>query len=245
MKQVIVMKNAKVDSSLRLVVQRELRTLRSAVHPAILGYYGLVQHPNYRQILIEYCEGGALFDLLHNKVDVFLTWAQRLKMLVDTAVAINSLHSRDPPIIHRDLKSLNVLLLYAIVDSTTIPSAKVSDFGGARAIGDRMTRSVGTKGWQAPEVSRGEYSERVDAFSFPMLGYEVVCRTIPFELEVGTNAANLISNGVRPDLTEAVEDDVPDGLLRLITRCWAQVPLDRPTFSEITREMKEIDQGHL
>jgi serine/threonine protein kinase len=55
---------------------------------------------------MEYCAGGCLHDWLHKNVKIPLTWKQRTKMITDIATGLNFLHTADPPIIHRDLKSL-------------------------------------------------------------------------------------------------------------------------------------------
>jgi len=57
-------------------------------------------------IVTEYCAGGTLFNILHQKKELIITWELRLRILYEIAVGMNFLHTNDPPIIHRDLKSL-------------------------------------------------------------------------------------------------------------------------------------------
>ena len=61
-------------------------------------------------IMTEYCFGGSLFSLLHEKQSIKLTFKQRYRMALDIAKGMNFLHIQEPPILHRDLKSLNLLL---------------------------------------------------------------------------------------------------------------------------------------
>lgn len=61
-------------------------------------------------IVTEFCEGGNLFSCLHENKQIELSWKQRIKMSLDVARAMNFLHSFNPPILHRDLKSLKYSL---------------------------------------------------------------------------------------------------------------------------------------
>merc|ERR1719456_1524595 len=162
------------------------------------------------RLCLEYCRGGSLFELLHNNWQIPLSWRQRLKVLMDTSSATDYLHNFTPPIIHRDLKSLNLLLLDPVVDQHTKPNVKLADFGFARmreevltASGwsSPMTKGAGTSHWMAPEVSTGtDYTEKADTFSFAMITYEVICRHVPFERLDATAASRKINAGERPDV---------------------------------------------
>merc|ERR1719198_501572 len=94
-------------------------------------------------------------------------------------------------IIHRDLKSLNLLLLKRVERQQDVPVVKVSDFGLSRMQDSAydfdwkkitMTNAAGTFHWMAPEVFTGtRYDEKVDVYSYAMLLFEVICREMPFE----------------------------------------------------------------
>ena len=109
----------------------EVSLMKSVHHPNILSLIGAQTTPSLR-LISEFCEKGNLFDLLYNdyvlnpKESVKLNWALRLRMALGEARGMDFLHSAFPvPLIHRDLKSLNLLLSknYAI---------KISDFGLSR-----------------------------------------------------------------------------------------------------------------
>lgn len=109
----------------------------------------------------EFLERGDLFAVLRNPENR-LTWAKPiLRMTIDTSRGMAYLHSMKPPIIHRDLKSMNIL-----VSSTW--GTKVSDFGLSREKSVDETMSVtGTPLWLPPEMIRGErYTEKADVYSF-------------------------------------------------------------------------------
>uniref|UniRef100_H3G6I1 Protein kinase domain-containing protein n=1 Tax=Phytophthora ramorum TaxID=164328 RepID=H3G6I1_PHYRM len=89
--------------------------------------------------------------------------------------ALTYLHSCAPPVIHRDLKSSNILLNQAM-------DAKVTDFGISRErIDATMTAGVGTSLWMAPEVMLGErYDDKADMFSFGVVLSELDQHTTPY-----------------------------------------------------------------
>jgi len=220
-------------------VQRELRVLTNVSHPNIVRFVGLVTETFPLRLVLEFCAGGSLFELLHNSWQIALSWPQRLKMLVDSAAAEEHLHGFDPPIIHRDLKSLNLMLLHPVKDEFTTPHIKLADFGFARIEERAMTQGVGTKHWMAPEVLRGtEYTTKADVFSFAMVAFEVVFRHVPFERLDAHQVARQTVAGIRPDFEDVPADEVPPGILDIIRECWAQDPEARPSFQEIRQKVE-------
>lgn len=226
-----------------MAFQRELSVLIKVQHRNIVQFFGLVSEISTIRLLLEHCNGGSLFDLLHNNPDTLLSWRQRLVMLYDVAVAVSYLHSFTPAIVHRDLKSPNVLLLNPVPDEHELPHIKLADFGFAREAGRNMTQGAGTLNWMAPEVCLGTaYTEMADTFSYAMIAYEVVTRRVPF-MEVDRQSVFvLLSSGVRPNLEDntVVPRQMPPGLLELIARCWDQEPRQRPSFQWIWQFLVEV-----
>lgn len=99
--------------------------------------------PNFA-IVLEYCVRGSLWSTIQN-LDIQLSWEDRRRFALDTARGVNYLHTCSPPIIHRDLKSLNLLL----DDSYKV---KLADFGWTKGLENYMTGKIGTYQWMAPEV---------------------------------------------------------------------------------------------
>mmetsp|Transcript_7641 Transcript_7641/g.15963 ORF Transcript_7641/g.15963 Transcript_7641/m.15963 type:complete len:296 (+) Transcript_7641:119-1006(+) len=225
---------------------RELSILASVEHKNLVQLLGVLLPYRPVRIMIELCCGGTCFELLHEK-DVELTWPQNLKLCSEVAEAVAYLHGFDPPILHRDLKSLNVLLVQEVHGPQDVPFVKVADFGLARLKEDfedglsQMTTNVGSIPWMAPEVFDGDrYDEKVDVYSYAMIVYEVAGREIPFdEVDDNNEIRNLVSSGVRPDVN-LLRPDCPPHLLVLMEACWDRDPSRRPDFEEIVQLMSSV-----
>jgi len=170
-------------------------------------------------------------------------------MLLDVAEGMAYLHSQDPIILHRDLKSCNMLLTKPIKNEGQTPHAKVADFGLSRAAKTPeafMTKCVGTWRWMAPEVFySNEYDQRIDVFSFGVLMYEVLSGKIPYEdvWPVNSKAVNPriglhISNGHRPNVG-LVQPGCPQKSVSIMQECWDSDRTKRPNFSYLKRHLKE------
>lgn len=229
----------------QMAFDREVAILPKLNHENLVGFLGMASKARPFWIVTEFCSGGCCFELLHNCQDLELSWRQTLKICSDVAAAMNYLHRFTPQIIHRDLKSLNLLLRDPVTDSMCIPTIKVSDFGLSRmkdqADWGKMTVAAGTCHWMAPEVFKGEvYDEKVDVYSFAMILFEVLCREIPFEEEEPSEVGYKTVHGLRPDL-EAVPPDCPVLLRQLMIRCWAPDPQERPDFTSIKNALASVE----
>lgn len=219
---------------------REVGIMPRLRHENLVQFIGVASAERPFRIITEFCSGGCCFELLHNCDHIELQWSQQLKMCTDVAAAMNYLHSFTPQIIHRDLKSLNLLLSTPVTGPHDNPLVKISDFGlsrmkdaGAEADWGKMTIAAGTCHWMAPEVFMGgEYNEKVDIYSYAMILFEIICREIPFEDEEPAAVGRLTVNGERPDL-EAVPPDCPRQLSEMMQKCWVAEPGMRPSFVDI------------
>jgi len=210
----------------------EVGMLRKLRHPNIILFMGACTRPPTLCVVTELMT-CSLFDLLHN-TDVQLSWKLRLQVALDTARGMNFLHYNVPPIIHRDLKSPNVLL-----DSNR--RAKVCDFGLARSKAiTTMTGQCGTFQWMAPEaINNLKYTEKADVFSFGVILWELISRELPYD---GMNSVQVsvavLTKAYRPPIPK----NCPPEYSQLIQDCWHQTPEKRPSFESIcerlTRFMK-------
>lgn len=136
--------------------QSELAFLSRLHHKHLVGFVGFCEEKDERLLVYEYMKNGAIYDHLHSKNNtdtsssVLNSWKMRIKVSLDAARGIEYLHNYAvPPIIHRDIKSSNILL-----DANWI--ARVSDFGlsllGPETEGDFMpAKAAGTVGYMDPE----------------------------------------------------------------------------------------------
>ncbi|EER19236.1 protein kinase, putative [Perkinsus marinus ATCC 50983] len=147
----------KRTSKLLRAFKRELAIMVRCRHPNLVLFMGAVTVEEPIKVVFEFCEGGNLFDLLHNgDDDIELSLPQKLKILLDIAKGLTYLHASN--IVHRDLKSLNLLLTERIEDEHDKPIIKIADFGMAKIKQqdqDDMTANAGTYHWMAPEVLNG------------------------------------------------------------------------------------------
>jgi len=211
---------------------KEVTIMRSLSHPNVLQFLGAcTQKPNIA-IVMEYMPRGSLFKILHDhstKLDMNMI----RRMMMDASRGMNYLHKSNPIIIHRDLKSHNLL-----VDDNW--KVKVCDFGLSKILMSAsdftsMT-ACGTPSWTAPEVLRNEqYDEYADVYSFGIVLWECITREDPFAgmppfqivLAVGTK-------GLRPQ----IPTKCPPNWLKLITDCWAEDPKTRPSFDDIMQRLE-------
>jgi len=226
---------------------REVDILPRLSHANLVEFVGVATLDMPLRIITEFCEGGCLFEILHNNNEFDLEWHQQLKMIRDTAEAMHYLHTFNPMIIHRDLKSLNLLLKGVIRSGKDEPQLKVSDFGLSRMKDQapdsewgKMTIAAGTCHWMAPEVVAGDaYDEKVDVYSFGMIMFEVICQEVPFEEEDPSTVVSMVGMGQRPD-PEAIPPDCPGALRSLMEECWAHDPKSRPVFDVVLPRVKEV-----
>jgi tRNA A-37 threonylcarbamoyl transferase component Bud32 len=185
-------------------LKRELGALLLLRHPNLVLFIGAgINSSGAVCLLTEYCSGGALFNLLHDPPLIPLSWKQRCRIALDIAKGMNCLHSYKPPILHRDLKSLNLLLVDQVKSESDPVIVKITDFGLARfqALDQHMTGAAGTFHWMAPEVIMNQpYTIKADVYSYGIVLWEILARRKPYE---GINPTmigyNVVHFNKRPD----------------------------------------------
>ncbi|TMW56343.1 hypothetical protein Poli38472_006353 [Pythium oligandrum] len=230
---------------------KEICLMATLNHPRIVEFIG-VSWDSLRNLcaVTEYMERGDLREVLHGfKLrNQRLTWeAHKTIIAMHIAEALTYLHSLSPKVIHRDLKSKNVLLNSDL-------HAKLSDFGISRERNfeeTHMTAGIGTSFWIAPEVLLGkDYDERADIFSFGVVLSEIDTDDYPYwngenqNANVGNKAQeNLIlqmvaSGSMRPTFS----DTCPSEILELANACLQVEPEDRPSAAQIVYSLQQMQQ---
>ncbi|KAI4300418.1 hypothetical protein L6164_033801 [Bauhinia variegata] len=214
---------------------REVAIMKRLRHPNIVLFMGAVTQPPNLSIVTEYLSRGSLYRLLHKPgAREILDEKRRLSMAYDVAKGMNYLHKRNPPIVHRDLKSPNLL-----VDKKY--TVKVCDFGLSRLKANTFLSSksaAGTPEWMAPEVLRDEPSnEKSDVYSFGIILWELATSQQPWG---NLNPAQVVAAvGFKGKRLEIPRDLNPQ-VAAIIEACWANEPWKRPSFASIMDSLRPL-----
>ena len=225
--------------------QREIATLVQVRHTNLVNFMGACIDSQNNQVLIltEFCFGGTLFDLLHMNKTFELTMKQRYRMAFDVAKGLNALHTQQPQILHRDLKSLNLLCVETVKSSMDYVQVKVTDFGLSRtkqemgtiankAGQNKMTGMAGTFHWMAPEVLTEDtnYTYKADVYSYGVVLWEIMAREPPFKsLRPHEIIFGVTQQQIRPNM-DIIPANCPEVYKQIIRQCWHQDPQQRPDF---------------
>lgn len=202
--------------------ETDIRHLRRLNHPNIVQFKGVSTQAPCFCIIMEYCPYGSVYDHLKDGKPIppklLMDWTKQI------ATAMSYLHQHK--IIHRDLKSPNIL----IGSSECI---KISDFGTSREWNNMSTRMsfAGTVAWMAPEVIRNEpCSEKVDVWSFGVVLWELLTCEMPYS-DVDSSA--IIWGVGSNSLHLPIPQTCPDGFKLLVKQCLSAKPRNRPSFRHI------------
>ncbi|XP_023642391.1 mitogen-activated protein kinase kinase kinase 13 isoform X5 [Capsella rubella] len=217
--------------------RQEVSLMKRLRHPNVLLFMGAVTSPQRLCIVTEFLPRGSLFRLLQRNTSK-LDWRRRIHMASDIARGMNYLHHCTPPIIHRDLKSSNLL-----VDRNW--TVKVADFGLSRIKHETYLTTKtgrGTPQWMAPEVLRNEAAdEKSDVYSFGVILWELVTEKIPWE---NLNAMQVIGAVGFMNQRLEVPKNVDPKWISLMESCWHSEPQHRPSFQEIMEKLRELQRKY-
>ncbi|KAI3452962.1 hypothetical protein Pfo_009625 [Paulownia fortunei] len=188
----------------------EVEIISRIHHRHLVSLVGYCIHENRRLLVYEYVPNNNLYFHLHGEGRPVVDWATRVKIAVGAARGIAYLHEDcHPRIIHRDIKSSNILL-----DNNF--EARVSDFGLARLAVDAnthiTTRVMGTFGYMAPEyASSGKLTEKSDVYSCGVVLLELITGRKPVDTSQPLGDESLVE-WARPLLSHALETQEFEGL---------------------------------
>ncbi|CAN6229498.1 unnamed protein product [Urochloa humidicola] len=213
---------------------REIAIMKRVRHPNVVLFMGAVTKCPHLSIVTEYLPRGSLFRLINKAANgEMLDLKRRLRMALDVAKGINYLHCLNPPIVHWDLKTPNML-----VDKNW--SVKVGDFGLSRFKANTFISSksvAGTPEWMAPEFLRGEPSnEKCDVYSFGVILWELLTMQQPWS---GLGPAQVVGAVAFQNRRLPIPKDTSPELAALVESCWDDDPRQRPSFSSIVDTLKK------
>lgn len=235
---------------------REVELLSSLRHPNVLLYMGAcVKSSSPLCIVSELVTGGSLHDAIHGRKRLKFTPLMKMRISLDVARGLLYLHSLKPVLLHRDLKSSNVLVDTGTPADVAVEGSSPSrvravlcDFGLSRqdvagthqSASGEPTALVGTLLTMAPEIVRSErYTSAADVFSFGMVLWELWTGQLPYR---GLMPAQLMFEvaikGTRPNLGPS--SGVPPSVATVIRMCWQGEQTQRPSFLEIVRQLQKI-----
>ncbi|KAG2241324.1 hypothetical protein Bca52824_096691 [Brassica carinata] len=237
-------KIVKLNEGFDRFFERELEILGSIKHRYLVNLRGYCNSPTSKLLLYDYLPGGSLDEALHERGEQ-LDWDSRVNIIIGAAKGLAYLHHDcSPRIIHRDIKSSNILL-----DGNL--EARVSDFGLAKLLEDEeshiTTIVAGTFGYLAPEyMQSGRATEKTDVYSFGVLVLEVLSGKLPTDtsfIEKGYNVVGwlnfLISENRAREIVDrscqGVETESLDALLSIATKCVSSSPDERPTMHRVVQ----------
>ncbi|KAF0705986.1 hypothetical protein As57867_006840, partial [Aphanomyces stellatus] len=212
----------------------EIKLMRQFDSPYIVKLVGAIwTRPADLKCVMEYMDSGDLRDFLSSHTPANFPWSDKYLHIHSIVLGLEYLHSMD--IIHRDLKSRNVL-----VDSKK--GTKLTDFGISKEdLQQTMTLGVGTYRWMAPEVIQDKsYNVSADIFSFGALLSEFDTHEIPYmdlknpstgqPLSDSAIMVKVVAGTLKPTLT----NNCPFWLHEIAELCLATNPDDRPTANQLS-----------
>ncbi|TSK22578.1 Mitogen-activated protein kinase kinase kinase 21 [Bagarius yarrelli] len=222
-------------------VKQEAKLFAMLRHPNIIRLEGVcLEEPNLC-LVMEYAQGGTLNRALTGRripPHILVNWA------VQIAKGMHYLHEEAAvPIIHRDLKSSNILLLERIENNDIgRKTLKITDFGLAREWHKTTKMSAaGTYSWMAPEVIKSSlFSKGSDVWSYGVLLWELLTGEVPYR---GIDGLAVAYGVAVNKLTLPIPSTCPEPFAKLMEECWEQDPHIRPMFATILEQLTAIEEA--
>ncbi|XP_071717685.1 receptor-like protein kinase 7 [Rutidosis leptorrhynchoides] len=232
--------------------EAEVATLSSIRHVNVVKLYCSISSDDSNLLVYEYMPNGSLWDRLHTYQKTEMDWRTRYDIAMGAAKGLEYLHHGcDRPVIHRDVKSSNILLDEEM-------KAKIADFGLAKIVQtNKVTDSThviaGTHGYIAPEYGYTfKVTEKSDIFSFGVVLMELVTGKKPVEPEFGEsedivswvhdemrNEDNLIGL-VDPSISNESKNDAIE-VLTIAIRCTMRFPAQRPSMRMVVQMLEQVE----
>ncbi|KAL4195799.1 hypothetical protein AMTRI_Chr04g180140 [Amborella trichopoda] len=228
--------------------ETELEIIGNIKHRNLVSLQGYSLSPCGNLLFYDYMENGSLWDLLHGPSKMKkLDWVTRVKIALGAAHGLAYLHHDcNPRIVHRDVKTSNILL-----DSEM--EAHLTDFGIAKSLlwskAHTSTYVMGTIGYIDPEYARtSRLNEKSDVYSYGIVLLELLTGMKAVDNESNLHhvilskaASNTVMDTVDPEILDTCKDlNAVKKVFQLALLCTKRQPSDRPTMHEVTRVLGSL-----
>jgi len=231
--------------------KKEFQVMSALTSDHLVRLFGVANDPKVC-LIMEFCAKGSLHNVL-NDSKLRIGWKKVIKWAIQITKAVDTLHSSNPQILHRDLKTPNIMV-------TASDDLKVADFGLSRfnteSSKETLTALRGTRIYCPPEIYLGEqpFDSKSDVYSLSLIFWELSYRSankkyqqpygeyehLIYDFQVMIQASKF---KLRPSLP--VGPKVPESLRKLISRCWDPNPAVRPECKEIIEILKQTEEEYL
>ncbi|XP_031272527.1 probable leucine-rich repeat receptor-like protein kinase At5g49770 [Pistacia vera] len=253
--QVVAIKRAQQGSMQGgLEFKTEIELLSRVHHKNLVGLVGFCFEQGEQMLVYEFLPNGTLRESLSGRSGIHLDWKRRLRIALGSARGLAYLHElANPPIIHRDIKSTNILL-----DENL--TAKVADFGLSKLVSDSAkghvsTQVKGTLGYLDPEYyMTQQLTEKSDVYSFGVVMLELVSARQPIEkgkyivreVRMMMDKSDEEHYGLKEIMDPTIRNTGLIGFRRfldLAMQCVEESAADRPTMSEVVKAIETLLQN--
>lgn len=244
--QVVALKRLKDNSKKRVEnFIKEFAIISQFRSPHVVYLYGGCKNP-IPVMALGYCPHGSLYDVLRSEIHI--DWSIVIKLAWNTLKGLVSMHNWVPQIVHRDLKSRNIL----VEDDW---QTKLCDFGESRyAINtnvDTLCKLRGTYAYIAPEIYFGlKFTPKSDVYALGIILWELCTRcvkgayeapyseykTLSYDFQIIVQASK---KGMRPK----IDPEIPTPLANVIMRCWDHEPNKRPDSNLLVKFFSELNEN--
>uniref|UniRef100_A0A6B2KZP1 Protein kinase domain-containing protein n=1 Tax=Arcella intermedia TaxID=1963864 RepID=A0A6B2KZP1_9EUKA len=227
--------------------KKEFEIFRAVRHNNVVKFIGVSMKPRLCMVM-EYCGRGSLY---HNMKDpaVEISWSRAIGFCKETCQGLKALHGNNPVILHRDLKSLNLLV-------SQDWRIKLADFGLSRFATaenlETMKQMRGTYQYLDPEVyNGGTFAPASDIYSTTVIFWEIVQRVLtgtywqPYaEFKNLHYDFQIIIQSAKEHLRPTLSPGCPKSFEELIRKGWAPLQVDRPSLDEIVCKLEAIEEEY-
>ncbi|GAU46487.1 hypothetical protein TSUD_402420 [Trifolium subterraneum] len=251
-KRIVAIKKSKINDPDQIVpFINEVVILSQINHRNVVKLFGCCLETEVPLLVYEFISNGTVHEHLHDQnQSIKLTWKTRLRIAKETAGVLSYLHSAaTTPVIHRDVKSTNILLDHNL-------TAKVSDFGASRIVpldhSQINTLVQGTLGYLDPEyLLTSQLTEKSDVYSFGVVLAELLTGKKALSSdrsEVDRNLAAYFGSSMKQGrLLHILDKSIDEGnidqlkeVAHIAERCLRVKGEDRPTMKEVAMELEGI-----